>query len=183
MIPPHGGKLVDRTAPEAEQAELLREAAILPQVELNERETADLEMLACGAMSPLEGFMTEADYRAVVDTMHLAKGLAWSIPVALSAAIRHISEHSEKSWTYHLIVLDSSAHTVEVTPYDRDSLERALNDYSTKEEEAASGRRIEPVLVSAGRMDALRRAYPNFFLDISEFMGRVLAIVSDAMPS
>jgi len=85
MIPPHGGKLVDRTAPEAEQAELLREVAGLPQVELNEREAADLEMLACGAMSPLEGFMTEADYRAVVDTMHLVKGLAWSIPVALSA--------------------------------------------------------------------------------------------------
>ncbi len=85
MIPPHGGKLIDRTLPKAEREARLRAAASLPQVALNERELADLEMLACGAMSPLEGFMAEADYRGVVDTMHLATGVAWSIPVALSA--------------------------------------------------------------------------------------------------
>ena len=89
MISPHGGKLVDRAAPRDQAAELAREAEQLPKVPLNEREVADLEMIACGAMSPLEGFMTAADYRSVVDSMHLANGLAWSVPVVLSAKDQH----------------------------------------------------------------------------------------------
>jgi sulfate adenylyltransferase len=89
MISPHGGKLVDRTAPREQMAELAREAAQLPTLPLNERELADLEMIACGAMSPLEGFMTAADYHSVVDSMHLSSGLVWSVPVVLSAKSQH----------------------------------------------------------------------------------------------
>ena len=85
MISPHGGKLIDCAALPEEAVELAREAKHLPAIRLNEREIADLEMIACGAMSPLEGFMTSADYHSVVDSMHLANGLVWSIPVVLSA--------------------------------------------------------------------------------------------------
>ena len=42
--------------------------------------------------------------------------------------------------------------------------------YSKVEAEAAKGKKIEPVLVSAGPIDELRKAYPNFFLDIRDFM-------------
>ena len=48
---------------------------------MNERELSDLEMLAVGALSPLTGFQGEDDYHAVLETMHLANGLAWAIPV------------------------------------------------------------------------------------------------------
>ncbi len=85
MISPHGGKLISRTASAEEREKLAQAADGMPRVELNQREMADLEMIACGAMSPLEGFMGEADYRSVVDTMRLANGLVWTIPVALSA--------------------------------------------------------------------------------------------------
>jgi sulfate adenylyltransferase len=85
MISPHGGKLIDRTVTGGERARLEREAASLPKVRLNERELADLEMIAQGAMSPLAGFMTQTDYESVVESMHLASGIAWSIPVVLSA--------------------------------------------------------------------------------------------------
>ena len=85
MIHPHGGRLVDRTASGEARERLAREAGGLPRVALNQRELADLEMIGCGAMSPLEGFMGEADYRSVVDSMRLANGLVWSIPVVLSA--------------------------------------------------------------------------------------------------
>jgi len=44
---------------------------------------ADLEMIAVGAMSPLTGFMTRADYEGVVSEMRLANGMVWSIPVTL----------------------------------------------------------------------------------------------------
>jgi sulfate adenylyltransferase len=52
----------------------------------NERELSDLEMLAVGALSPLTGFQGEADYHAVLDSMHLTNGLAWAIPVVLGVS-------------------------------------------------------------------------------------------------
>ena len=92
MIPPHGGKLIDQTLSGEPRARLAQTAERLPHVPRNQRELADLEMIATGAMSPLKGFMTEADYRRVVDTMRLANGLVWTIPVVLSAKT-HQHEH------------------------------------------------------------------------------------------
>jgi sulfate adenylyltransferase len=83
-IAPHGGTLVNLLA-DADGADALRtEAEHLPKVVVSERELADLEMLATGALCPLTGFQGEADYRSVLETMHLANGLAWAIPVVLS---------------------------------------------------------------------------------------------------
>jgi sulfate adenylyltransferase len=45
---------------------------------------SDVELIACGAISPLHGFMGQADYRNVVDNMHLTNGLPWTIPVTLA---------------------------------------------------------------------------------------------------
>jgi sulfate adenylyltransferase len=85
MIRPHGGRLIDRTVSGEDRARLAREAGRMPQVALNQRELADLEMISIGAMSPLEGFMVESDYRSVVDSMRLANSVVWSIPVVLAA--------------------------------------------------------------------------------------------------
>ncbi|MFB3882036.1 MAG: RelA/SpoT domain-containing protein [Armatimonadota bacterium] len=97
----------------------------------------------------------------------------------ISAAVKFLTE-TRRGWFYHLIVLDSLDHSVQVTGYDRDRFEQALADYSRLEREAAEGRRIEPVLVSAGPLDTLRRAYPNFFLDIGDFVARVTEVVNSA---
>jgi len=83
-IEPHGGTLVDLIASGDERQRLLAESEQLPTVVVSERELADLEMLGVGALSPLTGFQAERDYHAVLETMHLEDGLAWSIPVTLS---------------------------------------------------------------------------------------------------
>jgi sulfate adenylyltransferase len=57
----------------------------MPKIKLRAREVSDLEMIANGAFSPLEGFMCEDDYTAVRGNKHLASGLPWTIPVTLSA--------------------------------------------------------------------------------------------------
>ena len=83
-IAPHGGTLVDLLVP-AERREAARtEAEHLPKLVVNARELSDLEMLTVGALSPLTGFVGEADYGSILETMHLSNGLAWSIPVTLS---------------------------------------------------------------------------------------------------
>ena len=84
MIAPHGGTLINRLVEGDERDALLAKAAGLPAITLNSREASDLEMIAVGAMSPLEGFMVEADYSGVVNDMHLANGIAWPLPVVLS---------------------------------------------------------------------------------------------------
>ncbi len=84
-IEPHGGKLVDRRVPEGERAERLQRAGELSKVTLGPRGLSDLEMISTGVFSPLTGFMGREDYESVVETMHLANGLVWSMPITLSA--------------------------------------------------------------------------------------------------
>lgn len=83
-IAPHGGTLVNRllTGSALEQAQ--EDAQRLPRIPLSELNLADLEMIAVGALSPLTGFMTCADYESVVGHMRLANGLVWSLPVTLA---------------------------------------------------------------------------------------------------
>jgi sulfate adenylyltransferase len=78
LIAPHGGSLVDRTGERPDDLEGLETITLTP------REVSDLDMLASGALSPLEGFMGREDYDRVVEDMHLSNGLAWALPVCLA---------------------------------------------------------------------------------------------------
>lgn len=86
LIPPYGGELVDLLVPEAELADVRAYASHLPSLQLSERCVCDLELLASGAMSPLDRFMGQADFRRVVEEMRLASGHVFSIPVTLPVA-------------------------------------------------------------------------------------------------
>ncbi len=84
-IAPHGGEIIDRRVPEGERAGRLEKAGELPKVAVDARALSDLEMISTGVFSPLTGFMDREDYESVVETMHLANGLVWSMPITLSA--------------------------------------------------------------------------------------------------
>lgn len=83
---PYGGILINREAEGKDRETLLEKAPSLPSIQLSRREISDLEMIATGGFSPLEGFMTKADYENVVDNKRLAGGLPWTIPVTLSVS-------------------------------------------------------------------------------------------------
>ena len=84
MIEPHGGRLVNRLVTGQKAAELEAGALALPVIQLSPFEVSDLEMLAIGAFSPLEGFMGRADYTRVINDKRLANGLPWTLPVTLA---------------------------------------------------------------------------------------------------
>ncbi|WP_458121212.1 sulfate adenylyltransferase [Paenibacillus sp. Z6-24] len=83
-ILPHGGKLINRLVEGQEKEQLLQQAKQWKQVPINTWTISDLDLIAIGAFSPLEGFMEEQDYRSVLKDMRLASGLVWSIPITLA---------------------------------------------------------------------------------------------------
>ncbi len=84
-IEAHGGTLIDREVTGEEAKSLADRARSLPSLRLNSRTLSDLELIGIGGFSPLTGFMSEAQYKSVVNDMHLPDGLPWSLPVTLAA--------------------------------------------------------------------------------------------------
>ena len=97
-IAPHGGQLINRIATAVERQEFLDKADQLPRVQLDERATSDLVMIAIGGFSPLKGFMEQADYELVVEDMRLTNGLPWAIPITLSVSEEVAAPLQEGSW-------------------------------------------------------------------------------------
>ncbi|MGZ8154529.1 MAG: sulfate adenylyltransferase [Burkholderiales bacterium] len=87
LVRPHGGGnlnplLLTGTALEAER----ERAQALPKMRVTSREKGDIVMLDIGGFTPLDGFMSHADWRGVCDSFRTANGLFWPIPITLSAA-------------------------------------------------------------------------------------------------
>src|SRR3990172_7942038 len=83
LISPYGGKLVDLMVPAEEAEELKARANRLPSLQLSERSSCDLELLAVGAFSPLDCFVGREDCQRILDEMRLSSGLVFPIPVTL----------------------------------------------------------------------------------------------------
>lgn len=85
LVKPHGGGelkplLLEGSALDAEKTR----AASLKQVKVSSREAGDIIMMGIGGFTPLDGFMTHADWQGVCDGYKMANGLFWPIPVTLS---------------------------------------------------------------------------------------------------
>jgi sulfate adenylyltransferase len=85
LVNPHGGGdlkplLLEGDALKAE----LERAQSLTQVNMSSRETGDVIMMGIGGFTPLDGFMTHADWEGVCDGYKMASGLFWPIPITLS---------------------------------------------------------------------------------------------------
>ena len=85
LVNPHGGGalkplLLEGAALAAEQ----KRAAGLTKINVSSRESGDIIMMGIGGFTPLDGFMTHADWEGVCDGMNMANGLFWPIPITLS---------------------------------------------------------------------------------------------------
>ncbi|MGC9602328.1 MAG: sulfate adenylyltransferase [Minisyncoccia bacterium] len=83
LIPPHGGTLVDRTLKVKPDDGILRR---LPKLQLSEESQMDVEQIAIGAYSPLDGFMGKKELASVLDTMRLPNGIIWPLPILLDVS-------------------------------------------------------------------------------------------------
>jgi len=89
LIQPYGGELVSLLVTGQERVNLIEHAGRLPSFQLSHRSLCDLELLACGAFSPLDRFMGRADYDSVLDNMRLSNGPLFPIPISLPVDESH----------------------------------------------------------------------------------------------
>ena len=154
LIEPHGSTLVDRTGEPPGGMDRLE------TLTLSSREVSDLDMLASGALSPLEGFMGQEDYERVVDEMRLANGLAWALPVCLAVAAPPSGEQ--------VVLADGSGRPLavldveEVFEYDRER--EAERCFRTTDQEHPGVARLyrQEDLYLAGRVTVFDRPEPPF---------------------
>ena len=86
LVNPHGGGDLKPLLLEGEALAAERERVLsLPRIKVSSREKGDLIMLGLGGFTPLDGFMSHADWQGVCDGMKTASGLFWPIPITLSA--------------------------------------------------------------------------------------------------
>lgn len=81
---------------------------------------------------------------------------------------------------YYLLRLDLSDHNIVITPYARDDATKASNALESLENEAKNNPNIDALLVSVGPLDELRKAYPNYFLDVTEFIDQLKNIIKSS---
>ena len=128
-IPPHGGKLINKILQGQEREDVLKRISKLNKVPLTPTALSDLELLAVGGYSPLEGFMNREDYLRVLKEMRLANGLVWSLPITLPvtpqlAAFLLIGEE--------VALVDSEQNPVgimkitDIYPYDQEAEAKAV---------------------------------------------------------
>lgn len=85
-IPAHGGTLQHLLVSETQAEQLKNDAMSWQSVTLSERQVNELELLLNGGFSPLEGYMSEADYHSVLADMRLSNGTVFPMPVCLDIA-------------------------------------------------------------------------------------------------
>ena len=83
---PHGGVLKDLYLDEQAAEQEKQRARDFVSWDLTDRQVCDIELLLNGAFSPLEGFLTRAEYDGVVADMRLPDGTLWPMPITLDVS-------------------------------------------------------------------------------------------------
>lgn len=148
----------------------LQEAKTLLRVPLSSKEMSDLIMLGVGAFSPLDGFMTRADYESVVDKMRLSTGVLWPIPVTVAVSEDLAGQIAEGR---RLALVDAQENVVAVMTvedkFSYDKKREALEVFGTADEAHPGVQKIcdQGEFYIGGRVEVLTdsgysKLYPEF---------------------
>ena len=94
MSKPHGGKLIDRLVKNKEIA--LDQAKEMQPIIMKNDIVKDIENIANGVLSPLQGFMVKDDFLNVLEEKRLANDLPWTIPIVLDVSQEELKEIKEE---------------------------------------------------------------------------------------
>lgn len=103
---PHGGRLVNHVLSSRERDRALSEVRELPKVKVSLHQALEIENIAYGVYSPLEGFMTHEEVLSVLEDMRLPNDLPWTIPVVLDVEEDHIAGIAEGMTSFSAIMVN-----------------------------------------------------------------------------
>ncbi len=159
--------LVNRELKDSERGSARDVARSLAQIPLNGWARSDVDMLAQGVFSPLEGFLGQADWESVLEQMRLTNGQVWPIPISLAAS-KEVVDQIEIGRPAALVAEDGGIYgTIDVTEVFKPNKKReALAVYRTTEEAHPGVKKLyerEEYYV-AGPITLFERRKPDAFL-------------------
>lgn len=128
MIAPHGGKLTDRVLTGDALGAGREQAAGLPRITVDYDTGRDVQNIARGVFSPIEGFVGKADLASICQSNKLTSGYAWTIPIMLDVA----DAGSYEAGKDHALVVSGAEaplailHLCEVYPWDKAAAAKAV---------------------------------------------------------
>lgn len=138
LILPYQGKIAPLLASKEETSEWQQriKSESLPSVVLSSREAGDLDMLAIGGFSPLQGFMGHDDWQGVCKDMKTASGYFWPIPITLAASEQQASSIKEGGYCQLLDQQQNLLGVMQVNDkYKADKLFEAKNVFGTDDKQ------------------------------------------------
>ncbi|HUU06232.1 MAG TPA: sulfate adenylyltransferase [Patescibacteria group bacterium] len=134
IVKPHGGTLINRILSEKEKEAILSYQDKFFNLEIDEEKAIEVQNIATGVFSPLQGFMTQDDFREVVQRNRLASGHAWTLPIVLSIG-RESTKQFAKNDTIILKTGQGAIASMQVEDiYTWNFEEYAKNVYGTTDE-------------------------------------------------
>ncbi len=173
LVEPHGGVLVDRVdqSPDLGAIERYKRLNISIQAML------DVEQIAIGSFSPLEGFLNKEDLVSVLDHYELSSGLVWPLPIVLQLPAPQARKFStgEKIALY-LESDDRPYATLEISQiYDFDLREMAFKTFGTNDQEHPGAYQLQNAgeYFLAGKITLIRRIPSEYkYLEITPRQAR-----------
>ena len=95
---------------------------------------------------------------------------------AYTATVEHVTSRDKAK--YFLVELDLETRRVNMKGFRPGESAEAAEAYTAVEQDPVAAPRTNTVLVSVSDVSQLKRAYPNYFLDTTEFVARVRKITT-----
>lgn len=92
---------------------------------------------------------------------------------AFAVSTQHLGKYSKSRGEYFLLKLDIEESNINIRGYASEDLSQATDEYAKLETEFKDDTTKDVVLVSASSVNGLKKAYPNYFADTTEFMKTV----------
>jgi len=157
-LQPHGGQLVQAFNPEKDVTNINK------TIELDVISLSDLELIAIGGYSPIEGFLTKEDYESVVEHTRLASGAVWSIPITLPVT-KEAAITLQPGDEAKLVYANEVYGVIEVADiYEPNKRKEALLVYGTEDLEHPGVKKLHerPSIYVGGKITSTKRIEQKF---------------------